>query len=122
MKQIAMKSRADLLLKIIMPAQGLLWLAFVLWRVFDESDALSTGETVLIILMALNAILFVLLSRLYRKALLLKIVTALFLAVNLILTFTDQMGLFDYIVLALNIVTSICFMIAVTKGRQKNES
>jgi 4-amino-4-deoxy-L-arabinose transferase-like glycosyltransferase len=72
--------------------------------------------------MALNAIPFILLSRLYRKTLLLKIVTALFLAVNLILTFTDQMGLFDYIVLALNIVTLICFMIAVTKGRQKNES
>ncbi len=46
---MAMKSGADLLLKIIIPAQGLLRLAFVLWRVFNEPDALSTGETVLII-------------------------------------------------------------------------
>jgi len=59
----------------------------------------------MVALMAANGICFLLSALLFDKGKFFKVIIYFFLAVNLILTITDQMGFFDYFILALNVIS-----------------
>ncbi len=81
--------------KIMMTAQGVLWAVLGILRI---SEGLPLPPDFIAILMFADAALFFALGFLYRKALWLNWFTALFLAGNLVLSLTDQMGALDFIV------------------------
>ena len=87
------------------------------WVISAFLPANSLG-IVMKLLMAADGICFAALAFLYNRNLFLKIITPLFLAVNLILTFTDQMGLWDYIILAANVICVASFTAAMLSGRK----
>lgn len=70
------------------------------------------------ILMALNAICFAGFAFLFDRSRWLNVLAAPFLLGNLILTITDQMGIYDWIVLILNLTTMV-FWIYLYKRRGK---
>jgi len=94
----------------LMVLQGLLWIFFGIQATATHSAA-SAMHTIIIALMLLNGVLFILFALFFRKALWLKILTILFLAGNVALTVTDQMGFLDYLVLLLNSISIIAFVI-----------
>lgn len=53
----------------------------------------------------INGIVFIFCSFVFGKVKIINMGIFIFLIINLILTFTNQMGLFDYFILALNIIT-----------------
>jgi hypothetical protein len=62
--------------------------------------------------MFINGIVFIVLAVIIRiNRIWVKIASFVFLGVNLILTVTDQMGVLDYVVLILNIVTIISLIL-----------
>ena len=86
-----------------MLAQAVMWTVFAVMRLIELSGSM---DMVLAILMFANAAAFAVLGCLFKKRrLLLKISTLAFLFVNMVLTFTDQMGVYDWIVLGLNIIS-----------------
>ena len=70
------------------------------------------------VLMIADGACFAALAFLYGKNLFFKIITALFFAANLILTFTDQMGIWDFIILAANILCIASFAVIMMRGRK----
>ena len=88
-------------LSSIMIIQGLMWLAFS-YIAFSKGNSLY-----MILLMIINGICFVLSPLFLNKHKIYKKGIVLFIFINLILTFTDQMGFFDYAVLVLNILSLI---------------
>ncbi len=70
------------------------------------------------ILMAVNAACFAGFAFLFDRARWLNVLAVLFLLGNLILTITDQMGVYDWIVLVLNILTLAAWFYQ--NKRQKN--
>ena len=71
-------------------------------------------------LMAADGVLFAAFAFLYNRHLLFKIATALFLAVNTVLTLTDQMGAYDWAILFLNIA-SIAVFAYIVFGKRKGK-
>ena len=97
------------ILKIVFLSTMMLQCIF--WLVFGIILIATPGNqnTVVTWLMIPNGIAFGLFVLFYRKRnLLYKILATFFLFANLILTVTDQMGFFDYLVLALNIIAIWC--------------
>ena len=94
------------ILKYVLILQGGLWVYFAVQFTVAHFEA-HVIYNVISALMILDAIAFITIAFLYDKARWLKFITALFLAGNLVLTVTDQMGLADYIVLVLNIISII---------------
>ncbi|MBN2878222.1 MAG: hypothetical protein JXN65_01205 [Clostridia bacterium] len=97
--------------------QGLLWFAFVI----INTNRPSTGY-LLPLLMAINSICFFLLPFFMDSKPLFKAGIFAFLAVNLILTFTDQMGFFDYAVMVLNITSLTAFTVYTVLHRKQNKT
>lgn len=86
--------------------QGLLWIVFSIIQ-------MNTTQSYFIVtlLMIANALAFFGFAVVFKfKILFLRILTLIFLFINLILTFTDQMGFWDYLVLALNVINIFCFI------------
>ena len=80
----------------------------------------NSPSIILNILMAADGTCFAALAFFYNKNLFFKITAALFLAVNLILTFTDQIGVWDYVILVANLLCITSFsVIMVRAGKAK---
>ena len=103
--------------KILMSAQGVLWFGFVIYGIVKQMQSDASMNGVVMLLMALNGMLFILLPLFFDKAFWIKLLTLVFLAVNLLLTFTDQTGFFDYVVLVLNSASIICAVYILWKRR-----
>jgi|GEM_PF-1349558 len=86
--------------------QAIVWIFLSIFY-FLERDS----NTIIIILMVLNGICFFGLGLLTGEKLLFKITIYVFISINLILTVTDQMGFYDYIVLVLNVIALTSFFI-----------
>jgi hypothetical protein len=94
----------------IMITQALFWLGL---GIFSS----NTAGFIINVLMILDGAAFAFLAFFYNKNLFLKISTGAFLLINTVLTFTDQMGLYDYIILAANIACIALFTLIAMKYR-----
>ncbi len=85
-------------IRLILSLQGMLWfvMAFIQWQKF--------GNPAIAILLAVDGLGFLALAFLYSWRKIFRFATLFYLLVNLALTITDQMGLADYLVLALNAI------------------
>lgn len=98
--------------KIIKIVQILLASQFIIWFGFGITRFFWMYNATIITLMAINAIIFLLLA--YAVKLQNKLVywfTIFYVGINAVLTITDQVGLYDYLTLALNLVTLITLFI-----------
>lgn len=93
----------------------------VVWIILSIIYFFNSNSNILIFaLMVVNGICFFVLSLLLDSSKIFRIGIFLFLLINLILTFTDQMGVYDYLVLVLNIISLTAFFIYIAKQRNKS--
>ncbi len=90
-----MKEKAYRLLMIL---QGLLWIAMAV-----RSIATGTVSTPILVLMLLDGFCYILLAFPDLRKLFFRLAALAFLLANTVLTFTDQMGFMDYLVLLWNL-------------------
>lgn len=98
----------------IMLIQAVFWLALGL---FFKSNA----GFILNILMIADGAAFAFFAFFYNRNLFFKIVTGLFLFINTVLTLTDQVGVYDYIILGLNLLCVFLFSYLMTRARQEKK-
>ncbi len=98
--------------KFNMILQSLLWIIFSVVT-FAKNDTLI----IVCILMLVNGILFFVFSQIFQENKLVQSAIFLFLAANLILTFTDQMGFFDYLVMIFNILSIVSLIVYIPKKK-----
>lgn len=99
---------------LLMVAQGMFWLILATTPLVVS---MVTGAVVSV-LMLLNGLFFIALSFFGYRSRWLSMLTFAFLAVNLVLSVTDQMGVYDIIVLVMNILSiAACMAIVRTKVR-----
>jgi hypothetical protein len=107
-----LKNTALLILKIILLAQAVFWLAQSIYY----AAAFGLGAIPYIIVTALtllDAAAFAALALLLKYwRLPVRLLILLFLLANTALTFTDQVGVWDYIILVLNLGALVCLSLA----------
>ena len=97
MKQILSKVVVDLLI-----FQVFFWLVVIVFDVINT----QTVSTWIIVLLVINAILYAIAAYIVKEGnLLLEYAVLFFLLFNIILSFTDQFGLMDVIILIVNVIT-----------------
>ena len=96
-----------ILYKVIMIAQSVMWIVFAIVLLTTKQS--STHPIVTALMIANGVVFFAFLLLAETKNVFLRILTLAFLAINLVLSFTDQIGLFDYVAMALNILAILCF-------------
>jgi len=103
-------------IRFILSLQGILWfvMAFVHWREY--------GNMAIAIMLAVDGLGFLVLAFLYSWRKLFRFATLFYLLVNIALTITDQMGLADYLVLALNMIVTLLVIIDLRGGLVPKES
>ena len=108
--------------------QVILFILFIFWIVFSVLYIRNAGHPSLInwiimILMILDGVLFISFSIILRIGkLIIPILLIVFLLVNTILTITDQMGTYDWVVFCLNLIAlilSVIFIIERTRSLKK---
>ena len=99
---------------IIMIAQSLFWIGT---GIFASVNA----GLIIKMLMVSDGLAFVFLAFFYNKNLFFKISTGAFLMINTVLTFTDQMGIYDYIILAANIACIALFTLIAVNYRTREK-
>ena len=94
--------------KLLMILQGLLWFYLTV-----QSAVSDTVQIPVLILMALDGALYILLAfpDLHKPAF--KLAIPAFLATNTVLTVTDQMGFWDYLVLGWNAILLVLVFLIV---------
>ena len=100
--------------QLLMLLQGLFWLAMALQSALSGIAVYSA----IVLLMALDGILYILLALPDIRKPFYKLTVIAFLGVNTVLTVTDQLGFFDYLVLAWNIVLLVLVFTIVLPRRQ----
>jgi len=95
----------------VMLIQAVFW---VVLGLFFKSNA----GIVLNILMIADGTAFAFFAFFYNRNLFFKIVTGLFLFINTALTLTDQVGVYDYIILGLNLLCVFLFSFIMSRGRK----
>ena len=100
--------------QLLMLLQGLLWLAMALQSALSGIAVYSA----IVLLMALNGILYILLALPDIRKPFFKLAAIAFLGVNTVLTVTDQLGFFDYLVLAWNIILLVLVFTIVLPRKQ----
>ena len=101
-----------------MLAQTVLWI--VLGSITIAKSTQVFPQTLVGTLMLADAAAFAAFAFLHSKTnILIRIMIFGFLAANLVLTFTDQMGAIDFAVLALNIICIAGYVAMVVMGRRK---
>lgn len=102
-------------IRLILSLQGMLWfvLAFLHWQEYSN--------LAIAILLALDGLGFLTLAFLYSWRKLFRFATLFYLLVNLVLTITDQMGLADYLVLALNMILVLLVLVDLRGGGMTNK-
>ena len=79
------------------------------------------GSAIIAALMTANGVLFTVLFALAdRSSLFFRIPALLFLLLNLVLTYTDQMGIYDYIIMSLNILAILSLLYISISSYRKN--
>ena len=112
------KRTAAIAAQVAMLAQAVLWIVFAVMRIIKISGSM---DVVLALLMVANGIAFAVLGCLLKRRWLpLKILTVSFLLINLVLTVTDQMGVYDWLVLGLNVI-SLGGCLVLYSGKISNE-
>ena len=91
---------------ILMAVQGVLWIAWSVFVLINHSQ-----NPYVAMLMLGNGLVFLVSTLVYNRNRFFKTAVMGFVALNLILTLTDQMGLYDYIVLVLNIASLFLIVI-----------
>lgn len=101
-----------------MVSQTLIWIVFGVIFLADESYFSVTVP----LLMLLNGLAFSVFCWLFiTKGVLVRLIALAFIFMNLVLTVTDQMGTFDYIVFALSILASVCSITLILRGRKARD-
>ena len=101
-----MTKTAGLIYKLIMMLQALFW---VITGV--NMLVVQPNHFIIASLMIINGAAFVLLYYfITKRGFFIRACTFLFLIVNLALTLTDQMGIYDYIMLILNVFAVACLI------------
>jgi len=93
-----LKRIAAIAAQTAMLAQAALWVIFAVMRIIDISGSMDMVWALLM----------------------LKILTLAFLLVNLVLTVTDQMGVYDWLALGLNIVSLGGVVVSYWSGSRKD--
>ncbi len=113
-----MKKTAAVIYFAGMLAQAVLWI--VLGSITIAKSAQVFPQTLIGTLMLADAAAFAAFAFLHSKTnILIRVMIFGFLAANLILTFTDQMGAIDFAVLVLNVVCIAGYIVIVFLGRRK---
>ena len=113
-----MKKTATVIYFAGMLAQAVLWI--VLGSMTIAKSAQVFPQTLIGTLMLADAAAFAAFAFLHSKTnILIRVMIFGFLAANLILTFTDQMGAIDFAVLGLNVVCIAGYIAIVFMGRKK---
>ena len=103
---------------MVMLAETALWLVLGIITI-SKSDELFP-QALIGMLMLGDAIAFGVFAFLHKnKRIITNILILLFLSANVILTFTDQMGVMDYAVLVLNIVAIAAYVVLSAKKTAK---
>ena len=93
------------IIQTLLYIKSLIWLVFSIytWVEYSGSHVKSVSMVTLIVLLFLNAILFAVFSFLIeKKKKWLFYLIVLFLLANIVLTVTDQVGIFDVLVLVID--------------------
>ncbi|MFH1513095.1 MAG: hypothetical protein ABIG45_07045 [Bacillota bacterium] len=99
--------------RLLMILQGFLWFYLAAENALSDRVALP-----IVILAFLDGACYVVLGLLDIRKLLWRMLSLAFLAANLILTFTDQLGFYDYLVMGWNIVLLILvFTLAIKRKK-----
>lgn len=101
-----MKRYALLLPQFLFFLNGIIWLILSVWMLMDAVDGVvgMFGPWLLAVMMAGNGMIFIAFSLLVRFGWRWFFYAALsFLAANILLTFTDQFGIWDLLTLLVNI-------------------
>ncbi len=97
-----MRRSLNVVVTALMLLQGVLWLAFGAYQLVTAGSQMP----LISVLMLGNGALFTFFGLFHKKEKRwIAIAALLFLTANLILTVTDQMGLYDYLVLALDVLS-----------------
>ncbi len=114
-----MLKTAKICFYVSMAAQGLFWIIFGIIQLISIQESC---KYILALLMAADGIAYIVLMLIsQKKYLLFKIATFLFLGVNLIFCVTDQAGLWDYLILALNVAALSAYIYILIKSPNKKE-
>lgn len=109
---MAVKKAANVILRIDLGVQTIFWMVNTV--IFSISmDMRNMSMTFLAVLMLLNGILFGYFALFERKRVLANdYILLAFLLINTVLTVTDNLGVFDYVILALNLLAVCCCILA----------
>lgn len=111
-----MTKTAGLIYKLIMMLQALFWVITGVNMLVGQPN-----HYIIASLMVINGAAFVLLYYLVtKKGFFIRACTFLFLFVNLALTLTDQMGIYDYIILILNVLAVACLIYISTEDLRQS--
>lgn len=95
--------------------RSFLFLQAILWFVFAGMHYAQFQQWLVSLLLALDGLGFLAFAYLFPKNIAFRILAAAYLAANIVLTITDQMGMWDYLVLALNATTLILIAVSFRK-------
>jgi hypothetical protein len=87
--------------------QSFLFLQAILWFVLAGIHFAQYQQWLIPLLLILDGVGFLAFAFLFPKHTIFRILAAAYLAANILLTVSDQMGVWDYLVLALNVITII---------------
>ena len=106
--------------RALLAANGLVWVGLGLQSaLLVRAGTYPRSAMTLVVLMCLNALVLLFLAyRLERKRTGLKIAAFGWVALNLILSFTDQVGVLDLVVAGLNLVTLVALAAAWREGER----
>ncbi len=88
----------------------------VFWLLTGIFTQYSAGSYINILLIA-NGILFAILAFISYKNTITKAACLIFLTANTVLTLTDQAGIYDYVILAVNILLIIFFALSIIQKK-----
>lgn len=91
---------------MILP-QSFLFLQSILWFVFAGIHYSQYQQWPISLLLVLDALGFLAFAVLFPKHTIFRILAVTYLFANILFTVSDQMGVWDYLVLALNVITII---------------
>ena len=97
--------------------QSLVWIFLCVAYFFNFDSSIY-----ILILMSANAICFFGLALIKDRTIFFNLTIYIFIIVNLVLTLTDQMGIYDYLVLALNIISLISYTVYKLKKPKEAET
>jgi hypothetical protein len=115
-----MRKKIAIALQIVMLLQGALWVVLAVAGL-TAPDAGAAAVPLAVLMLAYSALFIVLSFMLNKDVLILKLFTAAFITVNLILSITDQAGLLDYCVLVVNaLLLSGYIYLCITDGKARS--